>query len=68
MKNLSKAIDFARRNLLAGRKILVCCQNGKLTRSPNTPQKKKLVSSASLALRIRMPYAFLHFFLQLIEP
>jgi len=28
MKNLSKAIDFAKRNLLAGRKILVCCQNG----------------------------------------
>ncbi|CAN6207493.1 unnamed protein product [Urochloa humidicola] len=28
MKNLSKAVDFARRNLVAGRKILVCCQNG----------------------------------------
>jgi len=29
MKNLSKAIDFAKRNLLAGNKIiLVCCQNG----------------------------------------
>ena len=47
MKNLSKAVDFGKRNLLAGRKILVCCQNGKLTKS--------------------MPYAFLHFFLQLVE-
>jgi len=28
MKNLSKAVDFGKRNLLAGRKILVCCQNG----------------------------------------
>jgi tRNA A64-2'-O-ribosylphosphate transferase len=60
MKNLSKAIDFAKRNLLAGRKILVCCQNGK--------KKKTVVSSAFLALRIRTPYAFLHYILQLIEP
>ncbi|OEL16171.1 hypothetical protein BAE44_0022810 [Dichanthelium oligosanthes] len=28
MKNLSKAVDFAKRSLIAGRKILVCCQNG----------------------------------------
>nr|TKW21888.1 hypothetical protein SEVIR_4G150400v2 [Setaria viridis] len=28
MKNLSKAVDFAKRNFIAGRKILVCCQNG----------------------------------------
>ncbi|WVZ79802.1 hypothetical protein U9M48_027338, partial [Paspalum notatum var. saurae] len=28
MKNLQKAVDFASRNLIAGRKILVCCQNG----------------------------------------
>ncbi|XP_062229010.1 tRNA A64-2'-O-ribosylphosphate transferase isoform X3 [Phragmites australis] len=28
MKNLPKAVDFAKRNLIAGRKILVCCQNG----------------------------------------
>ncbi|TVU07857.1 hypothetical protein EJB05_41229, partial [Eragrostis curvula] len=27
-KNLPKAVDFAKRNLIAGRKILVCCQNG----------------------------------------
>ena len=44
MKNLSKAIDFAKRNLLTGNKIiLVCCQNGKLTEStpaPLPPKKK----------------------------
>lgn len=28
MRNLPKAVDFAKRNLMAGRKILVCCQNG----------------------------------------
>ncbi|CAD6339242.1 unnamed protein product [Miscanthus lutarioriparius] len=28
MRNLPKAVDFAKRNLIAGRKILVCCQNG----------------------------------------
>ena len=71
MKNLSKAIDFAKRNLLAGNKIiLVCCQNGKLTESPPAPlppPKKRVVSSDFLALRIRMPYAFLHLFVQLIE-
>lgn len=70
MKNLSKAIDFAKRNLLAGNKIiLVCCQNGKLTESTPAPlpPKKRVVSSDFLALRIRMPYAFLHLFVQLIE-
>lgn len=68
MKNLSKAIDFAKRNLLAGNKIiLVCCQNGKLTESTPAPPKKRVVSSDFLALRIRMPYPFLHLFVQLIE-
>jgi len=28
MRNLPKAVDFAKRNFIAGRKILVCCQNG----------------------------------------
>ncbi|KAL6603927.1 hypothetical protein ACP70R_044288 [Stipagrostis hirtigluma subsp. patula] len=29
MRNLPKAVDFAKRNLVAARKILVCCENGK---------------------------------------
>lgn len=28
MKNLPKAVEFAKRNLIAGRKLLVCCKNG----------------------------------------
>ncbi|KAL6841692.1 hypothetical protein ACP4OV_028521 [Aristida adscensionis] len=28
IENLPKAVDFAKRNLISGRKILVCCQNG----------------------------------------
>jgi tRNA A64-2'-O-ribosylphosphate transferase len=28
LRNLPKAVDFAKRNLIAGRKIQVCCQNG----------------------------------------
>jgi hypothetical protein len=65
MKNLPKAVDFAKRNLIAGRKILACCQNGKLL-TKFTNSKEKVVSSAFLALQIRMP-AFLHFFLWLID-
>ncbi|KAK3130634.1 hypothetical protein QOZ80_6BG0495950 [Eleusine coracana subsp. coracana] len=28
IKNLPKAVDFAKQNLITGKKILVCCQNG----------------------------------------
>ncbi|KAF0904895.1 hypothetical protein E2562_038633 [Oryza meyeriana var. granulata] len=28
MKNLPKAVSFANRNLIAGKKLLICCQNG----------------------------------------
>ncbi|KAF8652026.1 hypothetical protein HU200_062968 [Digitaria exilis] len=28
MNNLPKAVDFAKRNLIAGRRILICCRNG----------------------------------------
>lgn len=32
MNNLPKAVNFAKRNLISGKRLLICCQNGKLTR------------------------------------
>lgn len=32
MKNLPKAVNFAKRNLISGKRLLLCCQNGKLTK------------------------------------
>ena len=40
LKNLPKAVSFAKKNLIARRKMLLCCQNGELTKF--TYQKKIL--------------------------
>ena len=40
LKNLPKAVSFAKKNLIARRKMLLCCQSGELTKF--TYQKKIL--------------------------
>uniref|UniRef100_A0A0A9FNE1 Rit1 DUSP-like domain-containing protein n=1 Tax=Arundo donax TaxID=35708 RepID=A0A0A9FNE1_ARUDO len=55
MKKLAKAVDFVKKNLVAGRQILVCCQNGKLANF--TYVKEQVVSSVYRALLIRMLHA-----------